>query len=98
MFVILFRLSYSPLDYTRSLHDALPSSRGAAAPPVRVLGAREHGQELRGRAEPVRRVLREEPRHDLVEQRQIGRHTSELQSPCNLVCRLLLDKKKIRAN
>src|SRR5256885_6420620 len=22
-------------------------------------------------------------------------HTSELQSPCNLVCRLLLDKKKI---
>src|SRR5205807_8758356 len=25
---------------------------------------------------------------------QIGRHTSELQSPCNLVCRLLLEKKK----
>src|SRR6516162_9479506 len=24
-------------------------------------------------------------------------HTSELQSPCNLVCRLLLDKKKRRA-
>src|SRR5688500_19564413 len=23
-----------------------------------------------------------------------GEHTSELQSPCNLVCRLLLDKKK----
>src|SRR5205807_2881987 len=23
----------------------------------------------------------------------IGRHTSELQSPCNLVCRLLLEKK-----
>src|SRR5256885_4348962 len=23
------------------------------------------------------------------------RHTSELQSPCNLVCRLLLEKKKI---
>src|SRR2546426_4373346 len=26
--------------------------------------------------------------------REIGRHTSELQSPCNLVCRLLLEKKK----
>src|SRR5256885_12020145 len=26
---------------------------------------------------------------------QIGEHTSELQSPCNLVCRLLLEKKKI---
>src|SRR2546426_9124663 len=31
------------------------------------------------------------------EAREIGRseeHTSELQSPCNLVCRLLLEKKK----
>src|SRR5256885_6647916 len=25
-------------------------------------------------------------------------HTSELQSPCNLVCRLLLEKKKLRRN
>src|SRR2546426_6066435 len=25
---------------------------------------------------------------------KIGEHTSELQSPCNLVCRLLLEKKK----
>src|SRR5256885_8357137 len=25
-------------------------------------------------------------------------HTSELQSPCNLVCRLLLEKKKITTN
>ena len=25
---------------------------------------------------------------------EIGRATSELQSPCNLVCRLLLEKKK----
>src|SRR5256885_8109674 len=25
-------------------------------------------------------------------------HTSELQSPCNLVCRLLLEKKKITIN
>src|SRR2546426_1929362 len=31
--------------------------------------------------------------------RRAGRseeHTSELQSPCNLVCRLLLEKKKLR--
>src|SRR3989454_5310013 len=28
------------------------------------------------------------------EQDQIEEHTSELQSPCNLVCRLLLEKKK----
>src|SRR5256885_8539260 len=25
-------------------------------------------------------------------------HTSELQSPCNLVCRLLLEKKKLRSS
>src|SRR5256885_7011275 len=33
--------------------------------------------------------------------RHIGRseeHTSELQSPCNLVCRLLLEKKKKQSN
>src|SRR5256885_10544601 len=33
------------------------------------------------------------------DERAIGRseeHTSELQSPCNLVCRLLLEKKKKR--
>src|SRR2546426_5551485 len=34
---------------------------------------------------------------DVLGQRGFGRseeHTSELQSPCNLVCRLLLEKKK----
>src|SRR5574341_2685598 len=35
-----------------------------------------------------------EARHHDVQQNQIGRHTSELQSPTNLVCRLLLEKKK----
>src|SRR5256885_7283265 len=32
-------------------------------------------------------------KNDLVAQRS-EEHTSELQSPCNLVCRLLLEKKK----
>src|SRR5256885_7214413 len=30
----------------------------------------------------------------IVENRRSEEHTSELQSPCNLVCRLLLEKKK----
>src|SRR5256885_5222342 len=34
----------------------------------------------------------EEPRLEPVERSE--EHTSELQSPCNLVCRLLLEKKK----
>src|SRR5438477_1976915 len=33
----------------------------------------------------------------LLDGREIGRHTSELQSHVNLVCRLLLEKKKYRA-
>src|SRR2546426_5672405 len=33
--------------------------------------------------------------HDIVRSEE---HTSELQSPCNLVCRLLLEKKKKKHN
>src|SRR5256885_5401003 len=54
---------------------------------------------FRSRAESVH------PGKEEVEQHQVGvhfggalqrseEHTSELQSPCNLVCRLLLEKKK----
>src|SRR2546426_4891800 len=32
------------------------------------------------------------------EKKRSEEHTSELQSPCNLVCRLLLEKKKIKKN
>src|SRR2546426_1607568 len=47
---------------------------------------RGHQQEADQRAEQV----------DEGDQRQRSEeHTSELQSPCNLVCRLLLEKKKI---
>src|SRR2546430_5648370 len=34
-----------------------------------------------------------DPHRDVVDDRS-EEHTSELQSPCNLVCRLLLEKKK----
>src|SRR5256885_10028113 len=33
-----------------------------------------------------------------VQQCRSEEHTSELQSPCNLVCRLLLEKKKINSS
>src|SRR5256885_2453275 len=40
-------------------------------------------------------VLSREPRISLQRSRwRSEEHTSELQSPCNLVCRLLLEKKK----
>src|SRR5688500_6912693 len=44
----------------------------------------------------LRSVLGLEPAQvaDIFEERRSEEHTSELQSPCNLVCRLLLEKKK----
>src|SRR5438552_18996754 len=66
--------------YTLSLHDALPISPD----PRRNAGQRRRPpRTLRGRR---------------IEERWVGRrseeHTSELQSPDQLVCRLLLEKKK----
>src|SRR2546426_5564876 len=52
---------------------------------------RERGRALKvhpGEIDDQVRVPREQPFHRSEE------HTSELQSPCNLVCRLLLEKKK----
>src|SRR5256885_8599469 len=75
--------------YTLSLHDALPISRrerqgGRPAPPARRRRAAL-------RASPSRT---QSPRPE----RRSEEHTSELQSPCNLVCRLLLEKKKKNNN
>src|SRR5256885_7130733 len=67
--------------YTLSLHDALPICLADAY----AQGARDSGAEVR--------LLRlGELDFDRSEE-----HTSELQSPCNLVCRLLLEKKKAPA-
>src|SRR5256885_11881466 len=66
--------------YTLSLHDALP-----------ILATGDQ-QALRGLYERMHRIV-----FTLVMRICANRseeHTSELQSPCNLVCRLLLEKKK----
>src|SRR2546426_7458277 len=67
--------------YTLSLHDALPISLRRPAQPVSRQGARRHA---RAAAAPQCAGV----------VRRSEEHTSELQSPCNLVCRLLLEKKK----
>src|SRR5256885_11959946 len=64
--------------YTLSLHDALPISCRASSASIRSPPWSKAWN--RGSAFP--RFQRSEE------------HTSELQSPCNLVCRLLLEKKK----
>src|SRR5256885_10370345 len=73
--------------YTLSLHDALPICDGfrPAAERDRVRRGTTCGRCGGDRVAGARRRRSEE-------------HTSELQSPCNLVCRLLLEKKKKQHN
>src|SRR5256885_11394618 len=70
--------------YTLSLHDALPICLGFWS----RLQLRDGDAEGRhpDLSHPRRPVTRSEE------------HTSELQSPCNLVCRLLLEKKNKTSN
>src|SRR2546430_11627289 len=78
--------------YTLSLHDALPISARQRAGCARARPRARDTQDAQrrgrhrgasGRARPARGRRSEE-------------HTSELQSQSNLVCRLLLEKKKKR--
>src|SRR5256885_10661950 len=50
--------------------------------------------DLPARASPYLRVKAAEALGRFHAQERSEEHTSELQSPCNLVCRLLLEKKK----
>src|SRR2546426_7871373 len=53
----------------------------------------------RGAAQLVAEVLgRDGHVHAATLETRSEEHTSELQSPCNLVCRLLLEKKKKKTN
>src|SRR2546430_4569200 len=66
--------------YTLSLHDALPIS-------MRTAASSSSGRSGRSRR-PWRRWAGRPPRSE--------EHTSELQSQSNIVCRLLLEKKKYK--
>src|SRR5437764_9488150 len=81
--------------YTLSLHDALPICVSGAALEHRAVheaGAREESHDPR-RVAIDEHVL---PRDEYVvhDEDRSEEHTSELQSPMYLVCRLLLEKKK----
>src|SRR5256885_9103480 len=71
--------------YTLSLHDALPICH-----PDVVSGVGGNGDRRTGH----RRVVGRRAQTDGRPTTRSEEHTSELQSPCNLVCRLLLEKKK----
>src|SRR4051812_49947574 len=86
--LFFFNDTATPEIYTLSLHDALPISprwvvaRGPRGRARRRLGTDRGGARARGRRPSARARRRSEE------------HTSELQSHVNLVCRLLLEKKK----
>src|SRR2546426_8598751 len=84
LFFFFFNDTATTEIYTLSLHDALPISRHHG------LLAGDGGELGHGGLERLR-VLGRVP-HPHVRSEE---HTSELQSPCNLVCRLLLEKKKL---
>src|SRR5438876_5254111 len=83
--LFLFDISAPPAIYSLSLHDALPIF--GVQPPGDRPGADLSRPAVRGphRAAGAGRAGR----------RRSEEHTSELQSPVHLVCRLLLEKKNI---
>src|SRR5256885_8486836 len=91
VFFFFFNDTATTEIYTLSLHDALPISdrpRNAAGRPPEWL----RSSPASPAAEPDRGRRRGSPRRHGPPARS-EEHTSELQSPCNLVCRLLLEKK-----
>src|SRR5256885_15991937 len=83
--------------YTLSLHDALPISEFSGD--LKLACVRGEGALRTVELDPAffaqiaRRAGLQHQRFVLGDRRS-EEHTSELQSPCNLVCRLLLEKKK----
>src|SRR2546426_5042346 len=78
LFFFFFNDTATTEIYTLSLHDALP-----------IYLPKLHRAQLASSTGPVAVLGKAQLR-----QRRSEEHTSELQSPCNLVCRLLLEKKK----
>src|SRR2546426_130952 len=76
--------------YTLSLHDALPIWKSSAG--------ERHGTEAAVNGPGLDRLGHPRPLRARAGCRRSEEHTSELQSPCNLVCRLLLEKKKKKSH
>src|SRR5436305_4224660 len=94
---LLYTASATPAIYTLSLHDALPIcdapdnarypvGHGGSGLPADLALSVERRRRPTARGQQVVRYHRSEE------------HTSELQSRPHLVCRLLLEKKKIKDN
>src|SRR5256885_6549189 len=78
-----------------TLFRSLRGARGRRRPSGRISRQLRGRCAVRGRRRASARIERRRAA-TVSRRRRSEEHTSELQSPCNLVCRLLLEKKKIR--
>src|SRR5256885_11887820 len=75
---------YTPLSRSEDLPLDLRRQATVPGPPPLLVVVVGDQREVRAEDDPVL----------VAQQLRSEEHTSELQSPCNLVCRLLLEKKK----
>src|SRR5205807_9783528 len=80
----LFKAPAHPQIYTLSLHDALPIFNNSMG-----------GTDFRNSSTAANATITNAGQTTMFSRSE--EHTSELQSPCNLVCRLLLEKKNASA-
>src|SRR2546427_4679014 len=80
--------------YTLSLHDALPICDTASSPPTVSPGSWRRSATTPDSGAGTAVGLADRPNPPAIEFSRSEEHTSELQSQSNLVCRLLLEKKK----
>src|SRR5205807_5890856 len=106
-YTLLHTLSYfffltapaTPYIYTLSLHDALPILRDPSPSDAAQDDIVRHFNPLHSQFPHARDCSQSKPYEETRsnDSAMVGprseEHTSELQSPCNLVCRLLLEKK-----
>src|SRR5690348_17690574 len=88
--VFFLHASATTSIYTLSLHDALPISSGRPSPPPPGSGSPRSTPAYCSRPTRIRSRC---PISSSPPDRRSEEHTSELQSPVHLVCRLLLEKK-----
>src|SRR5690348_18383481 len=85
LFFFFFNDTATTEIYTLSLHDALPISQSAIPSESRNCPTTRYDAQLETNATTT-----------AVAPMRSEEHTSELQSPVHLVCRLLLEKKKTK--
>src|SRR5256885_4089548 len=89
-YTTLFRSVARPVEGQHGVEQAGVEQAEDGGEAVRLAQAHHQLDEVAGRPERLPAV------GDDRQQLRSEEHTSELQSPCNLVCRLLLEKKKTK--